>query len=168
MKPKARTLDLSITHIGDETVVYDQLTHSASCLNEISAAIWLACDGNNDLIAISKKLRIAGYQDTTEDVVSMAIEQLFNTKLLEPVEQTIVNTLDRRSMLKSLTRSVAVAIPVISAIDIQPAIAAHSECIHGGGSCNPGARASHAVAALHVQLEEVHLLVNNDTLKCNF
>lgn len=138
IRPKARTLDLSITRLGDETVVYDQLTHRASCLNEISTAIWLACDGNNDLISIRKKLRIAGYQDTTEDVVLMAIEQLFQTNLLEHVEQTKVKTLGRRSVLKSLTRSVVVAIPVISTIDIQPAIAAGSNCLQKGDGCAPG------------------------------
>ena len=34
--------------LDDELLVYDARTHRGHCLNQTAAAVWKACDGNDD------------------------------------------------------------------------------------------------------------------------
>ncbi len=137
-RPSARKDDLSITSVSDETVIYDQLTHRASCLNAVTAAVWGACDGKNDVSALLDAVRQAGFQDASEDIVWMALDQLYQAELLEPfdITNTKIKNPDRREMLRTLGKRAAAVIPVVSTINIQPAIANHSGCTPLWGSCN--------------------------------
>lgn len=131
--PAARTNDLSVTVVGDETVVYDQLSHQASCLSAVTAAVWNACDGKNDIDALLQTVRSMGFQDAGDEVILLALGQLEQVKLLEVVPDARVNTankLSRREMLQSVGLRAVVAIPIVTSISIQPAIAGISATCH--------------------------------------
>ena len=42
--PRARTDRLVIQDLPDETLVFDQLTNKAHCLNRTTALVWKHCD----------------------------------------------------------------------------------------------------------------------------
>lgn len=127
--PKARKNNLVTTKVNDETVVYDTKTSTASCLNELTTSVWEACDGTSDIPSLLDAVRNAGYQDVTEKVVLMAIDQLNQAGLFEnalEIDEKTRKNLNRREMLQLLGARVAVVLPVVSTISIQPAIAAAS------------------------------------------
>ena len=136
--PKARKNDLSITTIGDETVVFDRLSNKASCLNAVTTTVWQACDGDSDDVKLLNALRNAGFQDVSEETVWVALDQLNQAELLDSafnIAGVLPKDLSRREMLRSLGKVAGVALPVLSTIEIQPAIAGLSDNC-GGTACN--------------------------------
>ncbi len=127
--PKARRDDLSITTVGDETIVFDRLSNNASCLNAVTTAVWLACDGSSDTVNLLNALRKSGYQDASEETVWLALDQLEQAELLDPtcnMAGLVSKGLSRREMLRSLGKRAGIALPVLSTIAIQPPLAAAS------------------------------------------
>ena len=140
ISPKARRDGLVTSKVGDETVVYDTETNKASCLNRLTTVVWEACDGNTDISSLLDTVRGAGYQDATEQVVLMAIDQLEQAGLLEDYSQTDNKKrefLSRREMLRLLGIRSATVLPIITTINLQPAIAQISNCIPHCSPCNP-------------------------------
>ena len=143
--PKARTEGIISTKVGDETVVYDTEKNIASCLNELTTAVWVACDGNTDISSILDTVINAKYKDTTEQIVLMAIEELNQAGLLEAaLESNEKNkgNLGRREMLRLLGTRAAKALPLVSTITVQPALAAFSLPCQGSNCpryCTPPA-----------------------------
>ena len=45
--PHARTDNLVIRELDDETLVYDMERDEAHCLNQTAALVWKQCDGKN-------------------------------------------------------------------------------------------------------------------------
>ena len=43
--PLRRTEQVTVQHVGEETLLYDERTHQAFCLDKITTPIWNACDG---------------------------------------------------------------------------------------------------------------------------
>ena len=127
--PLALTSGVHTTAVGNELVVFNTTTSTASCLNKFTAVVWGACDGRNDIESLLAIVRNAGYQDATTALILMAIDQLSETGLLEDsVEINEVNKkhLKRREMLSLLGKSAAAVLPVVTTINIQPAIAQSS------------------------------------------
>ncbi len=54
--PKARKENLVVQELDGEVLIYDLNTNKAFCLNEASALVWQACDGNKDVSEIRKSL----------------------------------------------------------------------------------------------------------------
>jgi hypothetical protein len=141
--PKAREDNLLATSVGDETVIYDQLTNEASCLNTVTATVWAACDGENTLSDLLDIVRQAGFQDASEDLVILAINELAEARFLQETPQASSSKKrdkSRRDVLRTLGKSAAIAIPVISTISIQPAVAGLSPipCSPNGSPCGIG------------------------------
>ena len=44
--PRARSTDLVIQTVGNETLVYDLKSNEAHCLNETAAFVWSKCNGD--------------------------------------------------------------------------------------------------------------------------
>jgi len=134
--PKARKDGISATDIGDETVIYDNQTNQASCLNALARYVWNACDGTNDTESLLKKAKAAGYRDATEDEIWMAIDEFEQAGILVgPIEgdsQKLISP-SRRETLRLLGKSVAAVLPVVTTISVQPAIAQ----ISGFGNGSP-------------------------------
>ena len=52
--PKARSSELVIQTVGNETLVYDLNSNEAHCLNETAALVWSKCNGQLSIDDISK------------------------------------------------------------------------------------------------------------------
>jgi hypothetical protein len=57
-RPKARTERLASERIGDELVIYDQLSQTAHCLSPQAAAVWELCDGDLTQAEIAYRLTV--------------------------------------------------------------------------------------------------------------
>ncbi|MCB1024885.1 MAG: PqqD family protein [Acidobacteria bacterium] len=118
---KFRNDALVVQKVKDETLVFDQATKKAHCLNRSCAEIWEACDGFSSEETISAKLGLP-----VEFVIS-ALHDLKNAGLLEQNEDhgPSLPPISRRSMLMK-TGATAAAIPVITGIIAPKAVQAQS------------------------------------------
>jgi hypothetical protein len=115
--PKARKEGLVIRHLPKETVIFDEKTGKAHCLNHTAAQVWKQCTGKTSPAQIAQKL--AGELGSSEAnaVVRLALEQLSSRNLLETPVRTLSGQarLNRREVLKGLAKGavVAAALPLI-------------------------------------------------------
>jgi len=135
--PIARKKGLLITKVDDEAVVCDTISRKASCLNQLTTAVWEACDGKTDITSLLISVRQAGYEDATEQIIRMAIEQLNQADLLENLNDIDGMNFNpsRREMLRSLGKKTALTLPAVSMIEVLPAIAQISGSLSNGTPC---------------------------------
>lgn len=132
--------------VEGELLVYDALTDKAYCLNETSALVWQACDGNKNCFEISKQLSAALNQPVDEELVALAIDQLRKENLLSHDYQNETKFIgsSRREVIKKIGLGSMIALPIVSSMIIPPASSAAS-CPNGfpptiqcGCPCNLG------------------------------
>jgi coenzyme PQQ synthesis protein D (PqqD) len=137
LMPKARKNQLIIKELPDETLVYDQASDKAHCLNETAAIVWKNCDGKNSIAEITASLGTQAERPVDETLVWLALEQLEKFKLLEdvPTVPRVFAGMSRRHLMRNLGVA-AVALPmVVSIIAPTPSMAA-SVC---GQTCGSNA-----------------------------
>ena len=137
--------NLIVTKVGDETVVFDPDTNNASCLNSLMTRVWDACDGKSNIQSILETIRNDGNQETTEQDILIAIKQLGQADLLEKIPAIDGNSpkrLNRREMLRLLGTRTATVLPIVSTIDIQPAIAQASQLLPPNAFCTSSSSCS--------------------------
>src|SRR5262245_48742941 len=81
--PKARHDDLVVRELPEEVLVYDTETHEAHCLNAMAAFVWRQCDGMTSVEEIVDRVRAEFQTEIDEDVVWVALEDLWKRQLLE-------------------------------------------------------------------------------------
>ena len=74
--PQARTTDLLIEVLRDETLVYDLRRHRAHCLNRAAALVWKHCDGRTTVAATATILDEALRLSAGEALVRTGLDQL--------------------------------------------------------------------------------------------
>lgn len=57
-RPTARTADLLVEQLGDESLVYDQRTNRVHCLSSAAARVWRACDGTASAQQLGRALNL--------------------------------------------------------------------------------------------------------------
>jgi hypothetical protein len=135
--PIARKNDLVVQETSEELLVYDLNTSRAHCLNSSAALIWKSCDGSNSVTDIVGKFKSNGVGNVTEDFVWLAIDQLYESDLLENKVIARFNKHTRREALKTIGLASVVALPVIASLAApERALGALScACIPGGAEC---------------------------------
>jgi len=136
--PLARLNDLVVKQVDDEVIVYDRVDHRAICLNAVTAAVWNLCDGDTQIAIMTDRLRELGFEEATDEVVSLALDQLKRAKLLETVGEnsaTRRSNVNRRRLLRKLGIGAA-AVPALSVTTV-PTLAQTMSCIPSGLPCNP-------------------------------
>jgi hypothetical protein len=113
--PIARSENLTVERLPNETVVYNLRTHQAHCLNAVAAAVWSYCDGKNSPEDMARRLEADLNARADTDVVETALQQLGNVGLLADAPLT------RRSLTAS-----ALLVPVITSMLVPSAAAAKS------------------------------------------
>ena len=105
IKPRANRDGVIIRRLENETIVYDRATHIAKCLDETTARVWDACDGEHRLSDIAAKVPGAD-----AEVVSAIIDDLAEHDLVA-IEQTRGSevALDRRTQLLGMAGIAAIA-----------------------------------------------------------
>lgn len=113
-----------------ELLLYDLLVHKAYCLNETSAIVYKACDGETTLVDLKRSSAF------TDDIILLALDSFQRENLLESdqVYETPIPEMTRRSLLRKVGLSSVIALPIISSIIAPPAAHAAS-CQASGQSC---------------------------------
>lgn len=132
--PKARTREIVVQEIENETLIYDLKTNQVLCLNQTSAMVWKYCSGKNSIAEIADKLSFELKTIVSEEVVEFAIEQLKKEKLIENESEIITNIsfLSRREAIRRIGLTSAVMLPIISSVTAPTALQAQSVCLANG------------------------------------
>src|SRR5215510_13983365 len=88
LKPTARKKDIVTQEADNEILVYDLKTQKAHCLNQISAAIWMKCDGRTSVETMVADLSNEIRAKISDEVVLLALNQLSKAKLLDNFDET--------------------------------------------------------------------------------
>ena len=145
-KPASRKNDIVIQEYKNEILIYDLTAHKAFSLNETSALVWQACDGNKTISEIADLISRRLKSRVTEDFVWLALEELKKENLIENSTEISApfEGLTRREVIRRVGLASLVALPIISTL-IAPT-AAHAQsgfcaagncrCSNGSTSCN--------------------------------
>jgi hypothetical protein len=127
--PKARTENLIVQNVADETLVYDLTTHKAHCLNETAAFVWSKCSGDASVEDMVRFAESRFGQPVDTDVVKLAIAQLQDRQLLSESSAPNGSVLpSRREAIKRLGLASAIALPVIASLVSSTAAGTSSAC----------------------------------------
>ncbi|HKX83732.1 MAG TPA: PqqD family protein [Pyrinomonadaceae bacterium] len=132
--PKARTENLVINDLPDETLVYDLNSNEAHCLNKTAAFVWKSCDGVNSPADISGMIAKEFGANVPDDFVWLALDQLNSNGLL--ADGANVTKQNRREIIKKIGLASVVALPIIaSMVAPKSALAATSCACVNDGEC---------------------------------
>lgn len=130
--PRARTKELIVERLPEETLVYDLRRHRAHCLNAALAWVWDRCDGRTSPEELARRLG----KPESEEIVRVALSQLSQAGLLETKLSRLETggRCSRRELVRRLGQAAAVAVPVVVSIHSPAAAAAGSDCV---ANCQP-------------------------------
>jgi len=132
MAPTARPRNIFGAHltlqvVDTETLLYDERSHRAWCLNPSSACIWRLCDGRSTIGQIAARASVELGSPVSDDLVLLTLTNLQEQDLLEPGSFTpLPDGLTRRQMMGRVGLAAAALLPVIAAITALPPSAAAS------------------------------------------
>lgn len=129
--PRARTDNLVIRELDDETLVYDMDRDEAHCLNQTAALVWHQCDGRTTATQAARALQEELGTTVGADLIWLAVKQLQRFHLVE-VSKNSPSVLRRDLVLKYAP--LALALPVIVSIPA-PTTAQAASCAALGQSC---------------------------------
>ena len=137
--PKSLQKDLVIQELEDEVLIYDLRKNKAHCLNHTAAFVWQHADGETPVKQIANLLQRKLRTPVDESVVWFALEQLAKEGLLENkiAAPQMFAGMNRRTLITTLGKSAAVAIPMIFAITA-PTAAQTGSCLANGRNCTDG------------------------------
>ncbi|ETW92734.1 MAG: hypothetical protein ETSY1_42360 [Candidatus Entotheonella factor] len=149
-KPLARSSEIVVQKVSDETLVYNLKTHKAQCLNETSAMVWELCDGTRTVAEITTELSEEFETQVDQDLVRLALGQLQKEGLLESNEDNsfLLKGPSRRQLLRKIGFATAIALPLVSSIIAPTAQGASTElCLPGTveEACECGTLANNGV-----------------------
>lgn len=142
MRPRNILSDrITLQQVEAETLVYDERSHRAWCLNRSSACIWRLCDGSNTLSTIAARASAELGSTVTEDLVLLTLAELRDQDLLQPESFIFVpDGLTRRELMGRVGLTAATLLPVIATLVALPPSAAASNI---GGGAGTGGDAIH-------------------------
>jgi Coenzyme PQQ synthesis protein D (PqqD) len=134
--PPARSGQLVVRELPEETLVYDLERHEAHCLNNTSAFVWKHCDGQTTVEEMARLLRREFGTRVDDDVVWLALKQLRRLRLLKEGSGAIgMMKVTRRDLVRKYLPA-ALALPVILSIPAPTAAQALSRCGKAGDPCD--------------------------------
>ena len=149
VRPTSRKKEIVVQEYNNEILIYDLSLHKAFSLNETSALVWQACDGNHTVSEISQQISRQLKSSVSEDFVWLALDQLKKDNLLEEnsVQSTPFDGLSRREVIRKVGFASLVTLPVIASLIAPTAAMAQSAGCFGdnnalqsalGCACNSG------------------------------
>ncbi len=130
--PYARTDNLVIRELDDETLVYDMERDEAHCLNQTAALVWKRCDGKSTATQAARSLKKELDAPFDADLVWLAVSQLRRFHLVEG--KTESPGIARRDLVLKYAPAI-IALPVIMSITA-PTPAQSASCVCP--TCCPG------------------------------
>jgi hypothetical protein len=132
----ARSEDLLIENVGDETVVYDLETKEAHCLKAVAAFVFAHADGTRSLTEITEMARGLSRPEIGEQEILEAVEQLEEIDLLARPLVALEDGLSRRQMVKQVAYTGAAAVTATTLITTIAAPSAMAACTGQQGGCS--------------------------------
>jgi hypothetical protein len=127
VRPVARTEDLLVEEIHDETVVFDTRSREAHCLSPLATLVFANCDGETSVEDLAALATDAIGEPVDTGKVHEALAQLEERSLLMTVAPDGVaqNGLSRRQVLKrgAVTGGLVASAPLITSVFPPPAVA---------------------------------------------
>ena len=110
--PKARTENIVVQSLEKETLIYDTITNQAFSLNETSAKVFNACDGQTSFDELQSKYKY------TDELIYLALDELKKQNLLAVNAEyaSPFAEMSRREVIRKVGFATLVALPVISSI----------------------------------------------------
>ncbi len=135
--PSARRDGLVVREVAGEVLVYDLERHEAHCLNASAAAVWRSCDGSKTVAQITAELRRELDPSIDEDVVWVALSDLWTKNLLQGQDEPKTRSgLSRASLLKRAgVGAAALSLPAITSL-VAPTVAHAVSNLPPGACCN--------------------------------
>lgn len=125
--PKARMENIVIHELHDEVLVYDLLKNKAHCLNISAAFVWKQRDGLRSQDEIASEFARKRPCETPAEIVSLAIDQLSSSDLLQTSE-TITQPPSRRQLIKKFGFAASVALPLVQSLVAPTTLYASVNC----------------------------------------
>lgn len=139
MNPKVRHSVMFSERVGDDTLVYDTVTHTAHRLTATAAAVWRLADGTRSIDALAEALKAEGVPDADETLVLTAVDALEEAGLLTGEPAPEIERLSRRA---ALAKVATVALPLVASIVVPTPAEAGSRGYDSGTSPSPTCAAS--------------------------
>jgi len=132
LMPLARTTDLVVEALRDETLVYDLRRHKAHCLNRAAALVWRSCDGRTTVSATAALLEGELQLSSGKALVRSGLDQLARARLLNgpPEIRGARPRYSRRAVLRALglTGAAALLPPLVETV-VSPVAAEAASCL---------------------------------------
>ncbi len=94
--PLARSADLVVEPVADETLVYDLRTHHAHCLNPPAALLWAQCDGRSTYADAAERLGAALGGPVDPAWITLGLDQLPGDRAGQPGDRDCSGQRDDR------------------------------------------------------------------------
>jgi hypothetical protein len=135
-KPVSRKADIVVQELGNEVLIYDLKIHKAFSLNETSALVWQACNGNRTINEISAQISAQLNSPVNEEFVWLALEQLKKENLIENEAEVSApfEGMSRREVIRKVALTSLIALPIVSSLVAPMAVHAQSG-VCAAGSC---------------------------------
>jgi len=130
--PRARTRDLVIRELDDETLVYDMESDKAHCLNQTAALVWNQCDGKTTAEDAARSLQTRFDVPVDTDLVWLAVKQLKRFHLVEGGKKSV--SVSRRNLVLKYAPIALALLPAIISIS-SPTPAQAASCAAGSAPC---------------------------------
>ncbi len=120
LKPRRVPIErFRLQTVETETLIYDERSHKAWCLNQSSACIWRLCDGAHTIPHIALKASAELDAPVTEEIVLLALKELRAKQLLDEDSISMLPPgLTRRQLMSRIGLSAAAILPAIAALTV--------------------------------------------------
>ncbi|MBX7169635.1 MAG: PqqD family peptide modification chaperone [Pyrinomonadaceae bacterium] len=115
MLPIAKTANIVVQELSNETLVYDVKSNKAICLNSSAAFVWKNCDGENDVQKLMNSFQGNFNLKINEDFISLTLDELAKADLIEGYETKFGSRISRRKVLLNYALPMAM-LPVITTL----------------------------------------------------
>ena len=121
--PIGRTNNLVVQEYENEVLVYDLTDHRAMSLNETSARVWRACDGQKSVSDIADEIG-------NEGITLLALSELKKAKLVDAKAPELAKFegMPRREAIKRIGMTSLIALPIIASLAAPTAAQTASAC----------------------------------------
>ncbi len=129
--PSRQTPGFHIQQVGRETLVYDERTHQAFCLNPVATETWRRFDGLATPAALAAAVSAALATPVTEQAVMLAIAELRGHGLLEQEPVAVDKPVPtRRDLMRQIGAGAIALLPAVAVVMAPTAAQAYNGCVN--------------------------------------
>lgn len=135
--PLQRKKALIVEEVAGETVVYDETSHRAHCLNATAAKVWRLCDGRTSIDEITTAISAGMVSPVDSGVVRLAVCELGELGLLDGDPAAFLAAGSRREAIQKMVAAggaIALLPAITSIVAPTPAMAQSADYHAGSGS----------------------------------